>query len=181
MWRWVNYRERCKEYWQSQGVNNIPHNWKPLCCQTLKHFFNLFATGGNKIVEVFERSLTISFWMMDTPLFGGHLGAFDHIYCYPCNNLYVFHKKTVLRVFFFRFKYENNEIWYDCQWDSYQLTFKRHKMASSYDHHSPPESTCLDFNTSPSLQSIISFYQILKFVCKKITIKKMFELHFVTK
>jgi hypothetical protein len=45
-------------------------------CQTLKHFDNVFATGGNYIVEVFE-SLTTSFWTMDTPLFGGHLGAFD--------------------------------------------------------------------------------------------------------
>jgi hypothetical protein len=24
------------------------------CCQTLKHFDNAFATGGNNIVEVFE-------------------------------------------------------------------------------------------------------------------------------
>lgn len=62
-----NYREHCKEYWQSQGVN-VPHNWKPLSCQTLKHFFNLFATSGNKIVEVFKRSLTT----IDTLLFGGH-------------------------------------------------------------------------------------------------------------
>jgi len=30
------------------------------CCQTLKHFDNVFATGGNNIVEVFE-SLTTSF------------------------------------------------------------------------------------------------------------------------
>jgi hypothetical protein len=29
-------------------------------CQTLKHFDNVFATGGNYIVEVFE-SLTTSF------------------------------------------------------------------------------------------------------------------------
>ena len=30
------------------------------CCQTLKHFDNVFATGGNNIVEVFE-SLTTRF------------------------------------------------------------------------------------------------------------------------
>ena len=29
------------------------------CCQTLKHFDNVFATGGNNIAEVFE-SLTTS-------------------------------------------------------------------------------------------------------------------------
>ena len=29
-------------------------------CQTLKHFDNVFATGGNNIVEVFE-SLSTSF------------------------------------------------------------------------------------------------------------------------
>jgi hypothetical protein len=37
---------------------------------------NIFATGGNNIVEVFE-SLTTSIWTMDTSLFNGHLGAFD--------------------------------------------------------------------------------------------------------
>ena len=37
---------------------------------------NVFATGGNNIVEVFE-SLTTSFCTMDTPLSSGHLGAFD--------------------------------------------------------------------------------------------------------
>ena len=42
----------------------------------LKHFDNVFAKGGNNIVEVFK-SLTTSFWTMDTPLFSGHVGAFD--------------------------------------------------------------------------------------------------------
>ena len=51
------------------------HRSKP-CCQTLKHINNVFATGGNNIVEVFE-SLTTSFWTMYTPLFSGHVGAFD--------------------------------------------------------------------------------------------------------
>jgi hypothetical protein len=37
---------------------------------------NVFATGGNNIVEVFE-SLTTSFCTMDTPLSSRHLGAFD--------------------------------------------------------------------------------------------------------
>ena len=36
----------------------------------VKHFNNIFATGGNNIVEVFE-SLTASFWTMNTPLFRG--------------------------------------------------------------------------------------------------------------
>jgi hypothetical protein len=45
------------------------------CCQTLQHFDNVFATGGNNIVEVFE-SLTTSFRTMDIPLFSGQLGAF---------------------------------------------------------------------------------------------------------
>ena len=34
------------------------------CCQTLKHFDNVFVTGGYNMVEVFE-SLTTNFWMMD--------------------------------------------------------------------------------------------------------------------
>ena len=55
------------------------------CYQTLKHFDNVFATGGNNIVEVFE-SLTTSFWTMHTPLFSGHLGAFDALSSYPYNN-----------------------------------------------------------------------------------------------
>jgi len=46
------------------------------CCLTLKHFDKVFATGGNNFVEVLE-SLTKCFWMMDTPLFSGHFGAFD--------------------------------------------------------------------------------------------------------
>ena len=37
---------------------------------------NIFATGGNNIVEVFE-SLTTSIWTMDTSLFSEHLGEFD--------------------------------------------------------------------------------------------------------
>jgi hypothetical protein len=41
-----------------------------------QHKDNVFATGRNNIVDVFE-SLTLSFWTMDTPLFSGHLGAFD--------------------------------------------------------------------------------------------------------
>jgi hypothetical protein len=41
----------------------------------LCHFNNVFATGGNSIVEVFE-NLTTSFWTTDTSLFSGHLGTF---------------------------------------------------------------------------------------------------------
>ena len=41
-------------------LNNCVHNSKT--CQTLKHFDNVFATGGNNIVEVFE-CLTISFFL----------------------------------------------------------------------------------------------------------------------
>jgi hypothetical protein len=37
-------------------IQNCVHRSKP-SCQTLKHFENVFATGGNNIVEVFE-SLT---------------------------------------------------------------------------------------------------------------------------
>jgi hypothetical protein len=44
------------------------------CCQTLTHFDNVFATGGNNTVEVFE-SLTTSFCTVDIPLLSGHLGA----------------------------------------------------------------------------------------------------------
>ena len=37
----------------TENVNIICHVG-PICCQTLKHFDNVFATGGNNIVEVFE-------------------------------------------------------------------------------------------------------------------------------
>jgi len=37
---------------------------------------NVFATDGNNIVKVFNK-MTTCFWTMDTPLFSGHLGAFD--------------------------------------------------------------------------------------------------------
>jgi hypothetical protein len=49
---------------------------KQRCVKNFKYFENVFATGGNNIVKVFE-SLTTSFWTMGTPLFSGHLGAFD--------------------------------------------------------------------------------------------------------
>ena len=38
-----------------------------------------FRTGGNNIVEVFK-SLTKSFWTMDTPSFSRHLGTFDALF-----------------------------------------------------------------------------------------------------
>ena len=41
-------------------LNNDVSIFKKTCCSTLKHFDNVFATGGNNIVEVFE-SLTTSF------------------------------------------------------------------------------------------------------------------------
>ena len=60
--------------WQMSAKQRCVKN----LCQTLKHFENVFATGGNNIVKVFE-SLTTSFWTMGTPLFSGHLGAFDSL------------------------------------------------------------------------------------------------------
>ena len=33
---------------------NVSASNAPKCCQTLKHLDNVFATGGNNIVEVFE-------------------------------------------------------------------------------------------------------------------------------
>ena len=31
------------------GGENVRHDWKPFCCQTLKHLDNVFATDGNNI------------------------------------------------------------------------------------------------------------------------------------
>ena len=44
-------------------------------CQILKHFDNVFATGGHNIVKVFEGLTKI---LKDEHIvFSGHLGAFD--------------------------------------------------------------------------------------------------------
>ena len=45
---------------ENKSNHNELYVFLKTCCQTLKHFDNVFTTGGNNIVEVFE-SLTIRF------------------------------------------------------------------------------------------------------------------------
>ena len=52
------------------------------CCQTLKHFDNVFATGRNNIVEVFESLAVTQFSLLENILLSSYktkLSSYKHI------------------------------------------------------------------------------------------------------